>query len=87
MKNQNKKTLDFKKIKCFRSDTNYQKRQQAGKSVGSGKAEITVNQVVGMRQKKKGMSWTPRGSYALGVIKTFQLNGQFNQFWNHKKAA
>ena len=66
---------------------NYQKRQQAGKSVGSGKAEITVNQVVGMRQKKKGMSWTPRGSYALGVIKTFQLNGQFNQFWNHKKAA
>ena len=44
---------------------NYQRRQQAGKSIGSGRMEKGVDLVVGHRQKKKGMSWCPLGSHAL----------------------
>lgn len=68
---------------------NYRLRKEKGKKVGSGKAEVSVNQVIGSRQKKKGMSWTPtpKGSYALGVIRTLEMNEEVNQFWNNKKAA
>lgn len=65
----------------------YRLRKEKGKKVDSGKAEVSVNQVIGSRQKKKGMSWTPKGSYALGIIKTLELNQELNQFWNNKKAA
>jgi len=33
------------------------------------------------------MSWTPKGSYALGIIRTLEMNEEVNQFWNNKKAA
>ena len=65
----------------------YRLRKEKGKKVGSGKAEVSVNQVIGSRQKKKGMSWTPKGSYALGIIKTLELNQEVNQFWSNKKVA
>ena len=63
---------------------NYERRKAMGKKVGSGKAEVSVNQVIGARQKKKGMSWTPKGSYALGILRTLELNQEVNQFWQHK---
>jgi hypothetical protein len=66
---------------------NYRLRKEMGKKVGSGKAEVSVNQVIGSRQKKKGMSWTPKGSHALGIIRTLDMNEEVNQFWNNKKAA
>ena len=66
---------------------NYDLRRSIGKKVGSGKAEVSVNQVIGARQKKKGMSWTPKGSYALGVIRTLELNQEANDFWNQKMIA
>ena len=66
---------------------NYSLRKSVGKKVGSGKAEVSVNQVIGARQKKKGMSWTPKGSYALGIIKTLELNREVNEFWSKHKAA
>lgn len=65
----------------------YRLRKEKGKKVGSGKAEVSVNQVIGSRQKKKGMSWTPKGSHALGILKTLELNQEVNQFWDNKKAA
>ncbi|ABW31831.1 hypothetical protein [Acaryochloris marina] len=37
--------------------------------------------VVGHRQKNKGMSWSERGSRALGILKTVELNGQWEQLW------
>lgn len=66
---------------------NYDQRKKCGKTVGSGKAEATVNQVVGVRQKKKGSSWTPNGCKALAIIKTCQLNGEFDSFWEEQSAA
>ena len=55
---------------------NYQRRQKAGKSIGSGRVEKAVDLVVGHRQKKKGMSWSAKGSQALAVLRVAELNRQ-----------
>ena len=59
----------------------YRRRQQAGKTIGSGRVEKGVDVVVGHRQKNKGMSWSESGSRALGILKTVELNGQWEQLW------
>jgi hypothetical protein len=59
----------------------YQRRKQAGKTIGSGRMEKGVDQVIGHRQKKKGTSWRPQGSKALAILKILELNGQWQQTW------
>jgi hypothetical protein len=54
----------------------YHLRQQTGKPIGSGPAEKAVDQVVGMRQKDQGMSWTKAGSRALALLKASELNAR-----------
>ena len=54
----------------------YERRQQAGKPIGSGRMEKCVDQVVGHRQKGKGMSWTKAGSRALALLRVTELNAQ-----------
>lgn len=65
----------------------YERRQKAGKSIGSGRMEKGVDQVIGARQKSKGMSWSPTGSKALGILKVVELNGQWDQLWFPEKAS
>ncbi|HEX4946325.1 MAG TPA: UPF0236 family protein [Blastocatellia bacterium] len=65
----------------------YERRQKAGKAIGSGRMEKGVDQVIGARQKSKGMSWSPTGSKALGILKVVELNGQWNQLWFPENAA
>ena len=52
----------------------YERRQQAGKVIGSGRMEKCVDQVVGHRQKGKGMSWSKAGSRALALLRVAELN-------------
>ena len=52
----------------------YERRQKAGRPIGSGRMEKAVEQVVGYRQKDKGMSWTRAGSRALALLKVAELN-------------
>ena len=59
----------------------YGARQAVGKTIGSGRMEKGVDQVVGQRQKKKAMSWSAKGSKALAILKVVELNGQWNNFW------
>jgi hypothetical protein len=54
----------------------YERRQKAGKPIGSGRMEKCVDQVVGYRQKGKGMSWTSGGSRALALLKVAELNSR-----------
>lgn len=65
----------------------YERRQKVGKSIGSGRMEKGVDQVIGARQKSKGMSWSPTGSKALGILKVVELNGQWNQLWFPEKVV
>jgi len=55
------------------------RRQRAGKPIGSGRMEKGVDQVIGARQKYKGMSWSSTGSKALGILKVVELNQQWDQ--------
>ena len=52
----------------------YGRRQRAGKPIGSGRMEKGVDQVIGVRQKHKGMSWSPTGSKALGILNLLYLS-------------
>ena len=65
----------------------YERRQQAGKCVGSGRMEKGVDQVIGQRQKKKGMSWSRVGSKALGILKVVELNHAWEQTWFPEQLA
>jgi hypothetical protein len=59
----------------------YERRKQAGRTIGSGRVEKGVDQVIGHRQKQKGTSWRPKGSKALAILKILELNGQWQQTW------
>ena len=52
----------------------YGRRQQVGKAIGSGRMEKAVDQVIGVRQKNRGMSWTKQGSRALALLTVAKLN-------------
>jgi len=45
------------------------------------------DQVIGARQKHKGMSWSLTGSKALGILKVVELNQQWEQLWFPQQAA
>ena len=66
---------------------NYDKRKKANKPIGSGKMEKTVDEVIGHRQKKKGMSWRKAGSKSLGLLKIMELNKSWDMLWDENKAA
>jgi hypothetical protein len=62
----------------------YERRAKAGKTIGSGRMEKGVDQAIGYRQKKKGMSWSETGSKALGILgilRVVELNGQWEEMW------
>jgi len=54
----------------------YGRRQNAGKPIGSGRMEKAVDQVIGLRQKNRGMSWTKGGSRALALLTVAKLNAR-----------
>ena len=65
-----------------RAIINYERRQKAGKIIGSGCIETSVKQAVAVRQKKQGMTWTPSGSSALAVLTVQKMNGTWDSLWN-----
>lgn len=58
----------------------YHRRKKAGKIIGSGLMEKGCDQVIGRRQKKKGMSWRDVGSRSLGILKVVELNQQWEKW-------
>ena len=56
---------------------NYDLRQAADKTIGSGRCEKANDLVVAHRQKKKGMAWSRVGSSALAIIKINRINQLF----------
>lgn len=52
----------------------YERRKSIGKTIGSGMVEKANDVIVAKRQKKKGMSWSKKGSRALAILKVEQLN-------------
>lgn len=52
-----------------------------GMHIGSGIAEAACKTVVSTRMKRSGMRWTPAGLDAVLALRTAQLNGSFDAFW------
>lgn len=46
----------------------YERRKQAGKTIGSGRTEKQNDVLVAKRQKYNGMAWSPNGSLAITLI-------------------
>jgi hypothetical protein len=42
---------------------------------------------IGSRLKQSGMFWTVRGANAIVALRCCQLNGQFEDFWETRRAA
>ena len=59
----------------------YEQRKAFGKTIGSGRGEKAVDQVIGHRQKKKSMSWSTLGSKSLAILKTLELNNRWQHIW------
>jgi hypothetical protein len=59
----------------------YGKRQTLGKTIGSGRGEKANDQLIAHRQKKKSMSWSEKGSNALAILKSLEINQQWENYW------
>jgi len=57
----------------------------AGKAIGSGRGEKGNDQIVAIRQKHNGKSWSEEGSHAMTTLHRLKVNKQWDLFWN--KAA
>lgn len=55
--------------------------------VGSGVIEAGCKTVVGSRLKQSGMFWTVRGANSVIALRTCQLNGRFEDYWEGRRAA
>ena len=49
----------------------YRRRKEAGKIIGSGRMEKQNDIIVAKRQKKKGMSWSKKGSRNLALVTAY----------------
>lgn len=52
----------------------YKRRKEAGKVIGTGRAEKGVDMVVAQRQKNKPIAWSENGSHALSTLRAKALN-------------
>jgi hypothetical protein len=55
--------------------------------VGSGVIEAGCKTVIGSRLKQSGMFWTVRGANAIVALRCCQLNAQFGDYWERRRAA
>jgi hypothetical protein len=55
--------------------------------VGSGVIEAGCKTVIGSRLKQSGMFWTVRGANAIVALRCCHLNGQFEDYWEGRRAA
>jgi len=55
--------------------------------VGSGVVEAGCKTVVASCLKRSGMFWTVRGANAILALRCCHLNGEFENYWESRRAA
>jgi Uncharacterised protein family (UPF0236) len=55
--------------------------------VGSGVIEAGCKTVIASRLKRSGMFWTVRGANAILALRCCHLNGEFEDYWEKRRAA
>lgn len=66
---------------------NYPKFRKQHLFVGSGVIEAGCKTVVAHRLKRSGMFWTVPGANAILALRCAHLNGRFEDYWEHRRAA
>ena len=55
--------------------------------VGSGVIEAGCKTVIGQRLKRSAMFWTLRGANSIIALRCSHLNGNFESYWENRRAA
>ena len=55
--------------------------------VGSGVIEAGCKTVIASRLKRSGMFWTVRGANAILALRCCHMNGEFEDYWEERRAA
>ncbi len=53
--------------------------------IGSGVVEATVKQVITLRMKRPGASWTETGGQAVLALRCVRLSGVWEQAWTRHR--
>ena len=64
----------------------YAEFRKQGLFVGSGVVEAGCKTVVGNRLKQSGMFWSVRGANAIIALRCCQLSGEFENYWEARRA-
>jgi hypothetical protein len=64
----------------------YAEFRKQGLFVGSGVVEAGCKTAIGSRLKQSGMFWTVRGANAIIALRCCQLSGEFEAYWEARRA-
>lgn len=80
-----RKTIQYFETNAYRM--RYAEFRKMGLFVGSGVIEAGCKTIVGQRLKQSGMRWTVRGANAIIALRCCQLSGQWEDYWENRRAA
>jgi len=65
----------------------YDRFRQRGLDIGSGRVEAACKSVVGVRMKRNGMRWSPKGAQTTLSLRARWMNGEWERFWATRPLA
>jgi len=72
-------------LETNRERMRYDEYRAKGYHIGSGIVESACKNVVQMRQKRPGMRWSAEGSQKILNLRTYVLNGKWDEFWRNRR--
>jgi hypothetical protein len=72
-------------LEANRERMRYDEYRAKGYHIGSGVVESACKNVVQMRQKRPGMRWSAGGSQKVLNLRTYALNGKWDEFWRNRR--
>jgi hypothetical protein len=85
-----KKEMMENTIKYFENNKNrmrYDKYREMKLFIGSGVVEAGCKSVIGQRLKQSGMHWTVRGANSIIALRCCVESGNFESYWESRRAA
>jgi hypothetical protein len=65
----------------------YNEYKDKGYHIGSGTVESACKHIVSQRLKQSGMTWSVEGANAIIQLRILWKNGEWNNFWDNRKAT
>lgn len=84
-KEQLRKTIGY--FETNRKRMQYAQFIKQGLFIGSGVIEAGCKTIVGQRLKQSGMHWTVKGANSIIALRCCQISGQWEDYWESRRAA